>query len=45
MLCLVSNPEPSFPPDIFDDIEQDADIVCQPGVGWMHINELLKKKG
>ncbi|KAG9308317.1 FAD-linked oxidase-like protein [Chiua virens] len=25
--------------------EQDSDIVCQPGVGWMEINETLQKKG
>ena len=26
-------------------IEQDSDIVCQSGVGWMEINETLQKKG
>jgi D-lactate dehydrogenase (cytochrome) len=25
--------------------EEDSDIVCQPGVGWMEINEVLKEKG
>ncbi|KAF8558658.1 hypothetical protein OG21DRAFT_1595268 [Imleria badia] len=25
--------------------EQDSDVVCQPGVGWMEINETLQKKG
>jgi len=25
--------------------EADSDLVCQPGVGWMHINDTLKKKG
>jgi hypothetical protein len=26
-------------------IEADSDLVCQPGVGWMEINETLQKKG
>ncbi|KAH9954938.1 FAD-linked oxidase-like protein [Russula dissimulans] len=25
--------------------EEDSDLVCQPGVGWMEINEILKEKG
>jgi hypothetical protein len=25
--------------------EEDSDLVCQPGVGWMEINETLKEKG
>ncbi|KAH7928344.1 hypothetical protein BV22DRAFT_1103100 [Leucogyrophana mollusca] len=25
--------------------EADSDLVCQPGVGWMDINETLQKKG
>lgn len=25
--------------------EQDSDLVCQSGVGWMEINEALQKKG
>ncbi|KAJ7267660.1 FAD-linked oxidase-like protein [Mycena haematopus] len=25
--------------------ESDADLVCQPGVGWMTINETLRSKG
>ncbi|KAJ7879579.1 FAD-linked oxidase-like protein [Mycena olivaceomarginata] len=25
--------------------EADADLVCQPGVGWMTINETLRSKG
>lgn len=25
--------------------EEDSDLVCQPGVGWMEINETLKAKG
>ncbi|KAJ7141231.1 FAD-linked oxidase-like protein [Mycena epipterygia] len=25
--------------------EADADLVCQPGVGWMAINEALRSKG
>jgi D-lactate dehydrogenase (cytochrome) len=25
--------------------EEDSDLVCQPGVGWMEINETLKDKG
>ncbi|KAG2108407.1 FAD-linked oxidase-like protein [Suillus discolor] len=25
--------------------EADSDLVCQPGVGWMEINETLQKKG
>ncbi|TFY62407.1 hypothetical protein EVG20_g6718 [Dentipellis fragilis] len=25
--------------------ESDSDIVCQPGAGWMDINETLKEKG
>ncbi|KAF8452613.1 FAD-linked oxidase-like protein [Boletus edulis BED1] len=25
--------------------EQDSDIVCQPAVGWMDINETLQQKG
>jgi hypothetical protein len=30
------NPSPS---------EEDSDLVCQPGIGWMEINEALKEKG
>jgi hypothetical protein len=26
-------------------LEADADLVCQPGVGWMTINETLRSKG
>lgn len=26
-------------------IEADSDLVCQPGVGWMEINEILQQKG
>ncbi|PCH38627.1 hypothetical protein WOLCODRAFT_136371 [Wolfiporia cocos MD-104 SS10] len=25
--------------------EADSDLVCQPGAQWMHINEMLSKKG
>ncbi|KAH9057494.1 FAD-binding domain-containing protein [Lactarius vividus] len=25
--------------------EEDSDLVCQPGVGWMEINQTLKEKG
>jgi hypothetical protein len=25
--------------------EEDSDLVCQPGIGWMEINETLKEKG
>ncbi|KAJ7090782.1 FAD-linked oxidase-like protein [Mycena belliarum] len=25
--------------------EADADVVCQPGLGWMDLNETLKEKG
>lgn len=25
--------------------EADSDIVCQPGVRWMDINDVLKEKG
>ncbi|PCH37975.1 hypothetical protein WOLCODRAFT_135969 [Wolfiporia cocos MD-104 SS10] len=25
--------------------EADSDLVCQPGAQWMHINDLLQKKG
>ncbi|KAK1215299.1 D-lactate ferricytochrome c oxidoreductase [Marasmius sp. AFHP31] len=25
--------------------EADSDLVCQPGVGWVEINEMLKQKG
>ncbi|CCM04608.1 uncharacterized protein FIBRA_06790 [Fibroporia radiculosa] len=25
--------------------EDDSDLVCQPGVHWMHLNDALKKKG
>ncbi|KAJ7054125.1 FAD-linked oxidase-like protein [Mycena amicta] len=25
--------------------EADADVVCQPGLGWMELNETLKEKG
>ena len=25
--------------------EEDSDLVCQPGAGWMEINETLKEKG
>lgn len=31
--------------DISYEIEQDADVVCQPGVGWMQLNETLQNKG
>ncbi|KAJ7680890.1 FAD-linked oxidase-like protein [Mycena polygramma] len=30
---------------IIDIHEADADLVCQPGVGWMTINETLRTKG
>lgn len=26
-------------------VEADSDLVCQPGAGWVDINEMLKKKG
>jgi FAD/FMN-containing dehydrogenase len=26
-------------------LEEDSDLVCQPGVGWTEINETLKEKG
>ena len=26
-------------------LEEDSDLVCQPGIGWMEINEALKEKG
>lgn len=26
-------------------LEADSDLVCQPGVGWMEINETLQQKG
>ncbi|KAI9443653.1 hypothetical protein H4582DRAFT_2072658 [Lactarius indigo] len=25
--------------------EEDSDLICQPGVGWMEINQTLKEKG
>ena len=25
--------------------EADSDVVCQPGLRWMDLNETLKKKG
>jgi hypothetical protein len=25
--------------------EEDSDLVCQAGIGWMEINETLKEKG
>ena len=25
--------------------EDDSDVVCQPGVGWVELNETLKRKG
>ena len=25
--------------------EEDSDLVCQPGIGWVEINETLKEKG
>ncbi|OAX39291.1 hypothetical protein K503DRAFT_98298 [Rhizopogon vinicolor AM-OR11-026] len=25
--------------------EADSDLVCQPGIGWMEINEILQQKG
>jgi len=28
-----------------DIIEKDSDAVCQPGVGWMELNEKLKDQG
>lgn len=30
---------------ISHETEQDSDIVCQSGVGWMEVNETLQKKG
>ena len=26
-------------------IEADGDLVCQPGVGWVEINDTLKERG
>ncbi|KAJ7212952.1 FAD-linked oxidase-like protein [Mycena pura] len=31
--------------EILEINEADADLVCQPGVGWMAINETLREKG
>ncbi|KAF7357844.1 D-lactate dehydrogenase [cytochrome], mitochondrial [Mycena venus] len=31
--------------EILEIHEADADLVCQPGVGWMTINETLRSKG
>ncbi|KAF8199977.1 FAD-binding domain-containing protein [Mycena galopus ATCC 62051] len=31
--------------EIIEIHEADADLVCQPGVGWMTINETLRSKG
>lgn len=25
--------------------EEDSDLVCQPGIGWMDINAELKRRG
>ncbi|TFK85454.1 hypothetical protein K466DRAFT_664480 [Polyporus arcularius HHB13444] len=25
--------------------EQDSDVICQPGIGWMELNDILKQKG
>ena len=25
--------------------EEDSDLICQSGIGWMEINEALKEKG
>ena len=25
--------------------EEDSDLVCQPGIGWMEINQTLEEKG
>ncbi|KAI0691286.1 FAD-linked oxidase-like protein [Cerioporus squamosus] len=25
--------------------EDDSDVVCQPGIGWMELNDILKQKG
>jgi hypothetical protein len=33
------------PVDILCLTGEDSDLVCQPGVGWMEINETLKEKG
>ncbi|KAF9224911.1 FAD-binding domain-containing protein [Gyrodon lividus] len=30
---------------ILDIHQDDSDLVCQPGVGWMEINETLQKEG
>ena len=35
----------SHRPDDLCFSEEDSDLVCQPGVGWMEINETLKEKG
>jgi len=26
-------------------LEADSDLVCQPGAGWMDINDTLKQEG
>uniref|UniRef100_A0A0W0FSE9 D-lactate dehydrogenase (cytochrome) n=1 Tax=Moniliophthora roreri TaxID=221103 RepID=A0A0W0FSE9_MONRR len=25
--------------------EEDSDVICQPGIGWMELNEILEEKG
>ncbi|EIM79413.1 FAD-binding domain-containing protein [Stereum hirsutum FP-91666 SS1] len=30
---------------IIETHEADSDVVCQPGIGWMDLNETLKSKG
>jgi hypothetical protein len=43
MVCL-SSVSPVFSAQVFSKVE-DSDLVCQPGVGWVEINETLKEKG
>ena len=43
---MVSN-SPIFikPSELTSFLEADSDLVCQPGIGWVDINETLKEKG
>lgn len=29
----------------WNEVEEDSDLVCQPGVGWVEINDTLREKG
>jgi D-lactate dehydrogenase (cytochrome) len=42
---MVRSPSFEYCLSNFISSEEDSDLVCQPGVGWMEINQTLKEKG